>query len=234
MAKREETKHTEGAENILIEEGKTVDICGWHVALDSIWIHEGTIKADLMMWSDSFKKPLTGGYEKGTPVKIGTTECTYHVAEIKKYGKNNEKPGYVVLSRTRPESTTTIPCPEEEIIEETTRAKIGDVEFGLGNIRKSENGALVAPVHPPANSLLGGGFTLREGDTLWVGECAYKVEKIIDGHTARDGRYVNGCIVLGKLEQKLTDGSPPIPGELISQPPFGNHPHPQKKKGDAK
>ncbi|MHA1364672.1 MAG: hypothetical protein ACTSP1_19460 [Candidatus Freyarchaeota archaeon] len=220
----EEFGHSERSETLRIEERGFVDVCGWHVCLDSIWIDNGTIKADLVMWSDGHMKPLTGGYEKGSEVRIGTTECTYYVREIKKYGKNNERPGYLILSIEKPKNTQREPCSKEEIIEETTRARIGEVEFGLGSIRKTEEGKLAAHIHPPQDSPLGEPFTLCEGDNLWVGVCAYGVERIIDGHTTEDGRYVNGCVVLKKLERFIGEGIT-VPGELMSQLPFKQLPN---------
>ncbi|MEM3563213.1 MAG: hypothetical protein QXR19_08290 [Candidatus Jordarchaeaceae archaeon] len=218
MAKNKE-KHAESPERITIVEGNTVNICGWHVGLSSIWIDNGIIKADLTMWSDKFRKPLSGGYSKGSEVKIGTTNCTYYVYEIKKFGRNNEKPGYIVLSTQKPETLTTKNCQETEPIEATTRARIGDVHFGLGLVYKEKNGKMAATICPPLNSPLGQDFNVYEGDTLWVGECAYKVEKIVDGHRKPDGRYENGYIVLKKHKNLLPDKGPTIPGQWMSQPP---------------
>lgn len=206
-------------ESIKIEEKKFVDICGWHVGLDSIWIDKSLIKADLVMWSDSHKKPLSGGYQKGSSVQIGSTDVIYYISEIKKFGKNNEKPGYVLLSTTKPENITINSCPEKEEIEATTVARIGDVKFGLSYVTREKEGKMIASICPPMNSPLGADFNVYEGDTLWVGECAYNVEKIVDGHRTKDGRYENGYIVLKKLKQKFSNEEPAILGEWISQPP---------------
>lgn len=207
-------------ENIKVEEKKFVTICGWYVGIDSIWIGNGLIKADLVMWSENHKKPFSGGYRKGSSVQIGSTDCIYYVSEIKKFGKNNEKPGYVLLSVTKPENITTKSCPEKEEIEATTVARIGDLKFGLGYVTRGEDGKMVASICPPMNSPLGADIDIREGDTLWVGECAYNVEKIVDGHRTKDGRYENGYIVLSKLKQKITGEGPLIPGEMMSRPPL--------------
>ncbi|MBS7249744.1 MAG: hypothetical protein KIH08_04000 [Candidatus Freyarchaeota archaeon] len=218
MAKNKE-KQSASPERITIVEGHTVDICGWHVSLSSIWIDNDSIKADLAMWSDKLRKPLSGGYPKGSEVKIGTTNCTYYVHEIKKFGKNSEKPGYIVLSTQKLETLTTKKCQETESIEATTRARIGDVDFGLGLVYKEKSGKMAAAICPPLNSPLGEDFDVYEGDTLWVGECAYKVEKIAEGYRKPDGRYENGYIVLKKHKKLLTDKGPTILGQWISQPP---------------
>nr|MDO8079283.1 hypothetical protein [Candidatus Freyarchaeota archaeon] len=220
MVKNEKIKDTAREERVAIVEKGFANICGWHVGLDSIWIHDGVMKADLIMWSDRHRKPFSGGYQKGSSVEIGTTECVYYVSEIKKFGKNNEKPGYAILSVTKPESVTTKGYSEMEEVEETTAAKIGDVKFGLGNILREKDGKMVAGIYPPVNSPLGNDFDVCEGDTLWVGECAYNVEKIVEGHSTKNGRYENGYIILKKLKQKITGEGPIIPGELMSRPPF--------------
>ncbi len=219
MAEDQKDRQSTKAERVTIVEGGSVDICGWHVALTSIWIHNGSIKAELAMWSDKIKKPLSGGYSKGNKVEIGTSNCIYYVYEIKKFGKNNEKPGYIVLTTNKPEILETKNYQELESIEATTRAYIGDADFGLGLVYKRNDGKMVATICPPLNSPLGQDFDLCEGDTLWVGECAYNVEKIVDGYRKPDGRYENGYIVLKKHKELLPNKGPIIPGEWISQPP---------------
>jgi len=202
-----------------IVEGKFVDFCGWHVCLASIWIDKGSIKADIVMWSDKFKKPISGGYSRGDRVRVGTSDCVYYLCEIKKFGRNYEKPGYIVLSTKKPEAAAARECLELESIEETTRACICDVEFGLGAIYKRKNdGRMVAQICPPLNSPLGQDFDVFEGDILWVGECAYKVEKIVKGGKKPDGKYRNGYVMLRKCSHLLPSESPVIPGELMSQP----------------
>ncbi len=204
-------KAPSGVERIVIFEREHVDICGWHVSLASIWIYDGIIRAEIEMWHDKVLKPISGGYMKSDEIEIGTSGCTYYLCEIKKFGKNNEKKGYIVLSKKRPEEAPAAhKCLESESIEATTVAHIGDVEFGLGYVYRENDGKLVAQICPPLNSLLGEDFDVVEGDIIWVGECAYKVEKLVEGHRMPNGRYENGYMVLKKCRQLLSSNSPVV------------------------
>lgn len=191
------TKNTKNKE-ILIKEKESTTIEGWFVSVDSVWISGGVIRADLVMWAENHMKPFSGGYKTGDEVEIGITDHKRYVKEVKKYGKNNEKKGHVVLLEKKSAGVPiSITYAEEVSIEETTKARLDEVEFGVGNIFKKD-GKMRAMIYSPENSSFGGDTEIFENDTLWVGTSAYNVEKI----TVSQGKE-NGFIKLKRLNQKL-------------------------------
>lgn len=132
VVKKNETKSdiSTNKGEILIKEKETVTISNWYVQVDSIWIKEGIIRTDIVMWAKDQLKPLEGGYKTGDEVKIGITDDKRYVKEIKKFGKNNEQKGYVILVEKKPQNITTVVCDNDLSIEETTKAHVGEVELG--------------------------------------------------------------------------------------------------------
>jgi len=88
-------------------------------------------------------------------------------------------------------------------LEENSKEKIFDLEFGLWYVWKNDTGHLIARVHPPKKSelweKLGDRFDLQQGDFFVVGKNKYLIEKIIEGKVQQDGKYENGKIMI-KLE----------------------------------
>ena len=86
--------------------------------------------------------------------------------------------------------------------EETTRLKIGELDFGVGNIWKNENGKIVARIHPSRKSELydelGEYFDFNEGDTFRIGKHTYLIDKIVKGRELENGRHESGHILIRK------------------------------------
>lgn len=196
-------------EEILLKENETKKICETYVRADSVWISDGSIYMDIITWTDKNQKPMSGGYKKGDKFEP-ETNCTYYVNEIKKFGRNNENAGYIVLTSVKPVKTQSDECKEEETIEETTQPTICSAIFGVGNIFKRKNGKIAAMISMGTPKL--GTFDVFEGDTLWVGEHAYTVSKIVEG------KNEVGYVVLKKIKNLINNNTSVVSGELINAP----------------
>lgn len=69
---------------VLLEERKMFEDCGWVVSLDSIWKDDqGKLRADLVTFrANAVSKPMSGGYAEGMTIEIGEDHCKYLVKKI--------------------------------------------------------------------------------------------------------------------------------------------------------
>ncbi len=195
-------------EEIKIMEYDHVTVCNVNVSVDSLWISEGVIRADMAYWNHPGQKPMEGGYREGDGIEF-SKGCTYYVKEIKKYG-TNEMPGYVVLSRSKPYIPPRI-CPEKDMFESTVVAHLGDIRFGVASYGK-KLGITIAPIKITLGKNTE--IKLREGSILWVGSCAYRLEEI------KERKDENDDIIFVRVNEFLSkDSIPPVGGEEINKPP---------------
>src|SRR3989338_171775 len=187
MAKTENEEIIE----VMIREYESASIFeNWTVKVNGIFMHSGKIKAELdvsggfdELLKDTPSMPLYIGHERSDEVIVGHGR-DYYLKEIKKFGKDN--PGYVVISTEKPTEESKI-CQEEVSIEETTVGNVGGTRIGIAGIWDTDGKISVQM------SFSGVNYVAFENDTIWVGECAYNVEKISKGDE-------NGYILLKRLE----------------------------------
>ncbi len=81
---------------VTIRENESIDLCGWHVAVDEFFELDGKLRADIAVFQNG--KPFIGGYAVGDTVQIGfdNEQCNYTVVNVQKPENGS---GYVMLSR---------------------------------------------------------------------------------------------------------------------------------------
>lgn len=170
-------------EEVWIKEYESANIFDtWNVTVKGIFMHSGKIKAELDisagfddLLKDTPSMPLYLGHRIGEEVIVGHGN-DYYLKEIKKFGK--DKSGYVIISKEKP-TEMDANCKDGITIEETTVGKLGGVSAGVGNLGEID-GKISGQISlwSREENKNYGNFILYEGDTLWAGECAYKVERI--------------------------------------------------------
>lgn len=85
MAEGKKTTIKTGPEKeVVLNEKKTFEDCGWVVSLDSIWKDDqGKLRADLVTFrANTVSKPISGGYAEGMIIEIGEAHCKFLVKKI--------------------------------------------------------------------------------------------------------------------------------------------------------
>lgn len=172
----------EAPEEVWIKEYESANIFDtWNVTVKGIFMHSGKIKAELDisagfddLLKDTPSMPLYLGHRLGEEVIVGHGN-DYYLKEIKKFGK--DVPGYVVISKEKPTEIESEKCEEQIFLENTAGAL--DSGLSLGEI-KEENGKKSAEVFYSEIEGNDFHFFACKGDAIWVGECAYSIDEIMN------------------------------------------------------
>lgn len=196
-------------DEIEIFEKDLLEISAGNIVLDGIWIQDGEIKADISFMKNKWGKPITGGYKEGDEISFGDTK--YYIKEIRKWGKDEK--GKIKLTMTKQEIIK-YPLFDEYIIQypgnimfsENLNWYFESIEFN----QDEQKTAIFSKSNDTNKELL------MNGEILWTGNAAYKVDSlIIDNYNPGEN---NSRMILKKVIDYFYNTGLIIPGELINAP----------------